>query len=129
MAGIYQANEWYNDNEKYQGAFNELFSAVKKAQQGMYDERSLFARNLAESGTAQKGPGVADAQQSAPVDGATSSAPTTQSLTAQQPIPGSAGPSAPVSGATNQVSLLHGKFAQDPNFKGCLLYTSPSPRD
>ena len=109
VAGVSQEIDWYNDDQKYQGAFKGLFSEARAAQKGMYDPASLFCKSLAESRAAQERPGAADAQGNSAADASPGAAAT--AVTAHAPT------QPPVSG-TNDVSMLHGKFAQDPNFKG-----------
>jgi hypothetical protein len=86
-----QEPEFYNDNLRYKSQFQLLLREAATAREQVRDSSSFLSRSLAQQ------------QQQ---DGSNVSAP---------PV---AVPDSHVSGSTSEVSALHSKFTQDPNFKG-----------
>ena len=90
--------EFYNDNIKYKGHFQLLLREAATAREQVLDSTSLLSRSLAQQ------------QQQAQA----CTAPAAHSnVCAPPPVPAHH-----VSGSTSEVSALHSKFTQDPNFKG-----------
>ena len=88
---------FYNDNVRYKGEFLLLLKEATAAGEQVRDSASFLSRNLA--------------QQQGPSSAATDSDHT--SVTAVNAPPDNHGPR-----ISNEVSELHSKFTQDPNFKG-----------
>ena len=91
-----QAPEYYNDNLRYKGQFQLLLREAATAREQVRDSTSFLSRSLAQ----QQQQAQASVQ-----DGSNVCAP--------PPVPAHH-----VSGSTSEVSALHSKFIQDPNFKG-----------
>jgi len=91
-----QAPEYYNDNLRYKSQFQLLLREAATAREQVRDSSSLLSRSLAQ----QQQQAQASVQ-----DGSNVCAP--------PPVPAHH-----VSGSTSEVSALHSKFSQDPNFKG-----------
>lgn len=89
--------EWYNDNVKFKGAFKGLLQDAEKARKAVFDDKSLIAPSgsLAEPSGNQVPQGVGEST--------TNTQPKRSSEAAED---------------TNEVSRLHSKFCQDPDFKG-----------
>ena len=93
-----QAPEYYNDNLRYKSQFQLLLREAATAREQVLDSTSLLSRSLAQQ------------QQQAQA----CTAPAAHSnVCAPPPVPAHH-----VSGSTSEVSALHSKFTQDPNFKG-----------
>jgi hypothetical protein len=92
----HQEPEFYNDNRRYKGQFQLLLREAATAREQVRDSSSLLSRSLAQ----QQQQAQASVQ-----DGSNVCAP--------PPVPAHH-----VSGSTSEVSALHSKFTQDPNFKG-----------
>ena len=88
-----QKPEFYNDNIRYKSQFQLLLREAATAREQVRDSSSLLSRSLAQQA------------QASVQDGSTVSAP-----------PAMLAPH--VSSSTSEVSALHSKFTQDPNFKG-----------
>ena len=88
--------EFYNDNARYKGQFQQLLREAATAREQVRDSTSFLSRSLAQ----QQQQAQASVQ-----DGSNVCAP--------PPVPAHH-----VSGSTSEVSALHSKFTQDPNFKG-----------
>ena len=88
--------EFYNDNARYKGQFQQLLREAATAREQVLDTTSFLSRSLAQ----QQQQAQASVQ-----DGSNVCAP--------PPVPAHH-----VSGSTSEVSALHSKFTQDPNFKG-----------
>ena len=91
-----QAPEYYNDNLRYKSQFQLLLREAATAREQVLDSTSFLSRSLAQ----QQQQAQASVQ-----DGSNVCAP--------PPVPAHH-----VSGSTSEVSALHSKFTQDPNFKG-----------
>ena len=91
-----QAPEYYNDNLRYKSQFQLLLREAATAREQVRDSTSFLSRSLAQ----QQQQAQASVQ-----DGSNVCAP--------PPVPAHH-----VSGSTSEVSTLHSKFTQDPNFKG-----------
>ena len=91
-----QAPEYYNDNLRYKSQFQQLLRESATAREQVRDSTSFLSRSLAQ----QQQQAQASVQ-----DGSNVCAP--------PPVPAHH-----VSGSTSEVSALHSKFTQDPNFKG-----------
>ena len=91
-----QAPEYYNDNLRYKSQFQQLLREAATAREQVRDSTSFLSRSLAQ----QQQQAQASVQ-----DGSNVCAP--------PPVPAHH-----VSGSTSEVSALHSKFIQDPNFKG-----------
>ena len=91
-----QAPEYYNDNLRYKGQFQLLLREAATAREQVRDSTSFLSRSLAQ----QQQQAQASVQ-----DGSNVCAP--------PPVPAHH-----VYGSTSEVSALHSKFTQDPNFKG-----------
>ena len=91
-----QAPEYYNDNLRYKSQFLLLLREAATAREQVRDSTSFLSRSLAQ----QQQQAQASVQ-----DGSNVCAP--------PPVPAHH-----VSGSTSEVSALHSKFTQDPNFKG-----------
>ena len=91
-----QAPEYYNDNLRYKSQFQLLLREAATAREQVRDSTSFLSRSLAQ----QQQQAQASVQ-----DGSNVCAP--------PPVPAHH-----VSGSTIEVSALHSKFTQDPNFKG-----------
>ena len=91
-----QAPEYYNDNLRYKSQFQQLLREAATAREQVRDSTSFLSRSLAQ----QQQQAQASVQ-----DGSNVCAPP-------------AVPAHHVSGSTSEVSALHSKFTQDPNFKG-----------
>jgi hypothetical protein len=91
-----QAPEYYNDNLRYKSQFQQLLRESATAREQVRDSTSFLSRSLAQ----QQQQAQASVQ-----DGSNVCAP--------PPVPAHH-----VSGSTSEVSALHYKFTQDPNFKG-----------
>ena len=91
-----QEPEFYNDNLRYKSQFQLLLREAATAREQVRDSSSLLSRSLAQ----QQQQAQASVQ-----DGSNVCAPP-------------AVPAHHVSGSTSEVSALHSKFTQDPNFKG-----------
>jgi len=91
-----QEPEFYNDNLRYKSQFQLLLREAATAREQVRDNSSLLSRSLAQ----QQQQAQASVQ-----DGSNVCAP--------PPVPAHH-----VSGSTSEVSALHSKFTQDPNFKG-----------
>jgi len=91
-----QAPEYYNDNLRYKSQFQLLLREAATAREQVRDSTSFLSRSLAQ----QQQQAQASVQ-----DGSNVCAP--------PPVPAHH-----VSGSTSEVSALHSKFPQDPNFKG-----------
>jgi hypothetical protein len=91
-----QEPEFYNDNLRYKSQFQLLLREAATAREQVRDSSSLLSRSLAQ----QQQQAQASVQ-----DGSNVCAP--------PPVPAHH-----VSGSTSEVSALHSKFTQDPNFKG-----------
>jgi hypothetical protein len=91
-----QAPEYYNDNLRYKSQFQLLLREAATAREQVRDSTSFLSRSLAQ----QQQQAQASVQ-----DGSNVCAP--------PPVPAHH-----VSGSTSEVSALHSKFTQDPNFKG-----------
>ena len=91
-----QAPEYYNDNLRYKGQLQLLLREAATASEQVRDSTSFLSRSLAQ----QQQQAQASVQ-----DGSNVCAP--------PPVPAHH-----VSGSTSEVSALHSKFTQDPNFKG-----------
>ena len=91
-----QAPEYYNDNLRYKSQFQQLLREAATAREQVRDSTSFLSRSLAQ----QQQQAQASVQ-----DGSNVCAP--------PPVPAHH-----VSGSTSEVSALHSKFTQDPNFKG-----------
>ena len=91
-----QAPEYYNDNLRYKSQFQLLLREAATAREQVRDSTSFLSRSLAQ----QQQQAQASVQ-----DGSNVCAP--------PPVPAHH-----VSGSTSEVSALHSKFIQDPNFKG-----------
>ena len=91
-----QAPEYYNDNLRYKSQFQLLLREAATAREQVRDSTSFLSRSLAQ----QQQQAQASVQ-----DGSNVCAPP-------------AVPAHHVSGSTSEVSALHSKFTQDPNFKG-----------
>ena len=90
--------EFYNDNARYKGQFQQLLREAATAREQVLDRTSFLSRSLAQQ------------QQQAQA----CTAPAAHSnVCAPPPVPAHH-----VSGSTSEVSALHSKFTQDPNFKG-----------
>ena len=90
--------EFYNDNARYKGQFQQLLREAATAREQVIDTTSFLSRSLAQQ------------QQQAQA----CTAPAAHSnVCAPPPVPAHH-----VSGSTSEVSALHSKFTQDPNFKG-----------
>ena len=93
-----QAPEYYNDNLRYKSQFQQLLREAATAREQVRDSTSFLSRSLAQQ------------QQQAQA----CTAPAAHSnVCAPPPVPAHH-----VSGSTSEVSALHSKFTQDPNFKG-----------
>ena len=93
-----QKPEFYNDNIRYKSQFQLLLREAATAREQVRDNSSLLSRSLAQQ------------QQQAQA----CTAPAAHSnVCAPPPVPAHH-----VSGSTSEVSALHSKFTQDPNFKG-----------
>jgi hypothetical protein len=92
----HQEPEFYNDNIRYKSQFQLLLRDAATAREQVRDNSSLLSRSLAQ----QQQQAQASVQ-----DGSNVCAP--------PPVPAHH-----VSGSTSEVSALHSKFTQDPNFKG-----------
>ena len=93
-----QEPEFYNDNLRYKSQFQLLLREAATAREQVRDNSSLLSRSLAQQ------------QQQAQA----CTAPAAHSnVCAPPPVPAHH-----VSGSTSEVSALHSKFTQDPNFKG-----------
>ena len=92
----HQEPEFYNDNRRYKGQFQLLLREAATAREQVRDSSSFLSRSLAQ----QQQQAQASVQ-----DGSNVCAP--------PPVPAHH-----VSGSTSEVSALHSKFTQDPNFKG-----------
>jgi len=90
-----QAPEYYNDNLRYKSQFQQLLREAATAREQVRDNSSL-SRSLAQQ-QQQAQPSVQDGS----------------NVCAPPPVPAHH-----VSGSTSEVSALHSKFTQDPNFKG-----------
>ena len=88
--------EFYNENLRYKGQFQLLLREAATAREQVRDSSSLLSRSLAQ----QQQQAQASVQ-----DGSNVCAP--------PPVPAHH-----VSGSTSEVSALHSRFTQDPNFKG-----------
>ena len=88
-----QEPEFYNDNLRYKSQFQLLLREAATAREQVRDSSSLLSRSLAQQA------------QASVQDGSNVCAPP-------------AVPAHHVSGSTSEVSALHSKFTQDPNFKG-----------
>ena len=93
-----QAPEYYNDNLRYKSQFQQLLREAATAREQVLDSTSFLSRSLAQ----QQQQAQASVQ-----DGSN------LSVCAPPPVPAHR-----VSGSTSEVSALHSKFTQDPNFKG-----------
>ena len=91
-----QEPEFYNDNLRYKSQFQLLLREAATASEQVRDSTSFLSRSLAQ----QQQQAQASVQ-----DGSNVCAP--------PPVPAHH-----VSGSTSEVSALHSKFTQDPNFKG-----------
>ena len=91
-----QKPEFYNDNLRYKSQFQLLLREAATAREQVRDSTSFLSRSLAQ----QQQQAQASVQ-----DGSNVCAP--------PPVPAHH-----VSGSTSEVSALHSKFIQDPNFKG-----------
>ena len=91
-----QEPEFYNDNLRYKSQFQLLLREAATAREQVRDNSSLLSRSLAQ----QQQQAQASVQ-----DGSNVCAP--------PPVPAHH-----VSGSTSEVSALHSKFTQDPNFQG-----------
>ena len=91
-----QKPEFYNDNIRYKSQFQLLLREAATAREQVRDNSSLLSRSLAQ----QQQQAQASVQ-----DGSNVCAP--------PPVPAHH-----VSGSTSEVSALHSRFTQDPNFKG-----------
>lgn len=91
-----QKPDFYNDNLRYKSQFQLLLREAATAREQVRDSTSLLSRSLAQ----QQQQAQASVQ-----DGSNVCAP--------PPVPAHR-----VSGSTSEVSALHSKFTQDPNFKG-----------
>ena len=90
--------EFYNDNARYKSEFKQLLREAATAREQVLDRTSFLSRSLAQQ------------QQQAQA----CTAPAAHSnVCAPPPVPAHH-----VSGSTSEVSALHSKFTQDPNFKG-----------
>ena len=90
--------EFYNDNARYKFQFQLLLREAATAREQVLDRTSFLSRSLAQQ------------QQQAQA----CTAPAAHSnVCAPPPVPAHH-----VSGSTSEVSALHSKFTQDPNFKG-----------
>lgn len=96
VAHCQQAPEYYNDNLRYKSQFQLLLREAATAREQVRDSTSFLSRSLAQ----QQQQAQASVQ-----DGSNVCAP--------PPVPAHH-----VSGSTSEVSALHSKFTQDPNFKG-----------
>ena len=88
-----QEPEFYNDNLRYKSQFQLLLREAATAREQVRDSSSLLSRSLAQQA------------QASVQDGSNVCAPP-------------AVPAHHVSGSTSEVSALHSRFTQDPNFKG-----------
>jgi hypothetical protein len=95
-----QEPDYYNDNLRYKSQFQQLLREAATAREQVLDSTSFLSRSLAQQ--QQQAQAQASVQ-----DGSNLYAPP-------------AVPSHHVSGSTSEVSALHSKFTQDPNFKGVL---------
>ena len=93
-----QAPEYYNDNLRYKSQFQQLLREAATAREQVRDSTSFLSRSLAQ----QQQQAQASVQ-----DGSN------LSVCAPPPVPAHH-----VSGSTSEVSALHSKFTQDPNFQG-----------
>ena len=91
-----QAPEYYNDNLRYKSQFQQLLREAATAREQVRDSTSFLSRSLAQ----QQQQAQASVQ-----DGSN------LSVCAPPPVPAHR-----VSGSTSEVSALHSKFTQDPNF-------------
>lgn len=91
-----QKPDFYNDNMRYKSQFQLLLREAATAREQVRDSTSFLSRSLAQ----QQQQAQASVQ-----DGSNVCAP--------PPVPAHR-----VSGSTSEVSALHSKFTQDPNFKG-----------
>jgi hypothetical protein len=91
-----QKPDFYNDNLRYKSQFQLLLREAATAREQVRDSTSFLSRSLAQ----QQQQAQASVQ-----DGSNVCAP--------PPVPAHH-----VSGSTSEVSALHSKFTQDPNFKG-----------
>ena len=91
-----QKPDFYNDNLRYKSQFQLLLREAATAREQVRDSTSFLSRSLAQ----QQQQAQASVQ-----DGSNVCAP--------PPVPAHR-----VSGSTSEVSALHSKFTQDPNFKG-----------
>ena len=91
-----QAPEYYNDNLRYKSQFQLLLREAATAREQVRDSTSFLSRSLAQQ------------QQQAQA-----SVQDCSNVCAPPPVPAHH-----VSGSTSEVSALHSKFTQDPNFKG-----------
>ena len=90
--------EFYNDNARYKSEFKQLLREAATAREQVLDRTSFLSRSLAQQ------------QQQAQA----CTAPAAHSnVCAPPPVPAHH-----VSGSTSEVSALHSRFTQDPNFKG-----------
>ena len=90
--------EFYNDNARYKSEFKQLLREAATAREQVLDTTSFLSRSLAQQ------------QQQAQA----CTAPAAHSnVCAPPPVPAHH-----VSGSNSEVSALHSKFTQDPNFKG-----------
>lgn len=94
-----QDAEWYNDNFKYKDAFQTLVREAVDGGKQVRDSTSLLSRSLADK---SEGGGGHDK-----VEGKTAVVGMTEAATTGN-----------VQVSTSEVSALHSKFDQDPNFKG-----------
>lgn len=94
-----QDAEWYNDNFKYKDAFQKLVREAVDGGKQVRDSTSLLSRSLADK---SEGGGGHDK-----VEGKTAVVGMTEAATTGN-----------VQVSTSEVSALHSKFDQDPNFKG-----------
>ena len=88
-----QEPEFYNHNLRYKSQFQLLLREAATAREQVRDSSSLLSRSLAQQAQASVQDG--------------------SNVCAPPPVPAHH-----VSGSTSEVSALHSKFTQDPNFKG-----------
>ena len=98
---------WYSENLKYKQAFQGLMREASEARKPIRDADSPLCKDLSADG----GPTVA------PVATKHNMACSVAPVATKHNMACSAGSSAQVS-SSNEVSVLHSKYTQDPNFKG-----------
>ena len=129
--------EFYNDNARYKSEFKQLLREAATAREQVRDSSSLLSRSLAQQQQQAQASVQGDSNVSccfswltrrhrevspaaAGGSGGESSLGTgpSQTLPRSSPCAPPPVPAHHVSGSTSEVSALHSKFTQDPNFKG-----------